>query len=184
MILETIVTTVSQEGTPHLAPMGIHVVGDLWEILPFRPSRTLENLLKTRCGVVNATDDVRIFAGCVVGKRDFPLLPARRVEGFRLEQALSHAELELVAFEDDPLRPRLSFRVVHQESHAPFLGFNRAQHAVIEGAILLSRRHLLPWNKIASEFARLQVLVEKTAGPREREAWGWLLEALHDHRTP
>ncbi len=178
MILETIVTTIDASGTPHVAPMGIHREGDFWEILPFKPSRTLSNLLETGLAVANATDDVRIFAGCIVGKRDWPLLPATKIRGFRLKEALSHAELKVVAFEDDPVRPQIRCRMVHQESHAPFLGFNRAQHAVIEGAILLSRRHLLPLEEIGSELTRLEVLIEKTAGPREREAWRWLSEAL------
>lgn len=180
MILEIIVTTIAPDGTPHIAPMGIHRHGETWDILPFKPSKTLENLLVTGHAVVNATDDVRIFAGCIVGKRSFPLVPASKIEGVRLRDALSHTELEVVEYQDDPLRPRLCCRPVHQEHHAPFLGFNRAQHAVIEGAILLSRRHLLRLEEILSEFERLEVLIEKTAGPREREAWQWLCEVLQE----
>lgn len=56
-------------------------------------------------------------------------------------------------------------------SHAPFLGFNRAQAAVVEAAILATRLGMLPREKIDTELAYLQIAVDKTAGPVEREAW-------------
>jgi len=66
--------------------------------------------------------------------------------------------------------------VVHQGFRREFLGFNRARHAVLEAAILATRTHLLPAGQIRDEFARLQVIVDKTAGPREREAMALLTE--------
>ena len=50
--------------------------------------------------------------------------------------------------------------------------------AVIEAAILVSRLHMLPRDKIEREMAYLQIAVSKTAGPREQEAWGWLTERV------
>jgi len=47
---------------------------------------------------------------------------------------------------------------------------------VLEAAILATRTHLLPAEQIREEFARLQVIVDKTAGPREREAMTLLAE--------
>ncbi|HLF95882.1 MAG TPA: DUF447 domain-containing protein, partial [Methylococcaceae bacterium] len=80
MIREVIVSTTDRAGQPHLAPMGVHEAGEgLLAILPFRPSTTLDNLLETGCAVVNRTDDVRVFAGCLTGRRDWPLAPATRV---------------------------------------------------------------------------------------------------------
>jgi uncharacterized protein len=51
-----------------------------------------------------------------------------------------------------------------------FLGLNRACHAVLEASILASRVRLLPAGEIVAELGRLQLLVDKTAGPREHEA--------------
>jgi hypothetical protein len=59
--------------------------------------------------------------------------------------------------------------------HAPFTGFNRAKGAVLELAILVSRLSMLPREKIEAEIAYLSIAIEKTAGPDEREAWGWLM---------
>src|SRR2546430_9636269 len=62
----------------------------------------------------------------------------------------------------------------HRGFRREFLGFNRARHAVLEAAILATRTHLLPAEQIRDELARLQVIVDKTAGPREREAMALL----------
>jgi hypothetical protein len=52
---------------------------------------------------------------------------------------------------------------------------------VIEAAILASRLHMLPREKIEHELACLQIRVEKTAGPREHEAWRLLVKKIEDH---
>lgn len=182
MILETIVTSRSPGGACHIAPMGVHVIEAGYSILPFRPSTTLDNLLASRCAVINLTDDVRIFAGCLTGRRAWPLLPADRISCDRLRDALTHVEVEVVAVEDDETRPRLVCRPVHEVQHGPFRGFNRAQFAVLEAAILVSRLGMLPPDKIDRELAYLQIGVDKTAGPREREAWGWLMDRITEYR--
>ena len=57
-----------------------------------------------------------------------------------------------------------------------FIGFNRARHAVLEAAIYATRLHLLPRAFIDSELARLQVIVDKTAGSHEIEAMALLTD--------
>lgn len=183
MILETVVTTVHADGSPHIAPMGIREEDDLVVLAPFRPSTTLGNLINTRSAVLNLTDDVRIIAGCLTGRRDWPTRPATRIQGHVLQQALAHRELEVERMEEDEVRPRFYCREVFNASHRPFRGFNRAQAAVLEGAILVSRLHMLPAEKVDTEVAYLSIAIDKTAGRREQEAWGWLLERIADYRT-
>ena len=183
MIYETVVTTLSKDGVLHIAPFGVLSEERGLSIAPFRPSATLENLEATGCAVINLTDDVRVIAGCLTGRRDWPVRPAKKIEGRVLESALAHKEVRVTATEPDPSRPRFRFEVVHEETHAPFKGFNRAQAAVVEAAILVSRLHLLPPEKIDSEIAYLTIAVDKTAGPREHEAWGWLMQAVADYKA-
>ena len=52
---------------------------------------------------------------------------------------------------------------------------------MVEAAILVSRLHMLPIEKIDAERAYLQIAIDKTAGPQEREAWQWLCEAVARH---
>ncbi len=182
-IFETVVTTQSPEGVAHVAPMGVRYQGGRVVLMPFKPSTTLANILATRHAVLNLITDTRVFAGCVTGRRAWPLLPAQKVAGQRLACALRHVELELVETRDDAQRPVLQLERVHEAEHAPFMGMNRAQAAVVEGAVLVSRLHMLTPEKIDAEMAYLQIAIDKTAGAGEHEAWGWLREAVAAHRA-
>jgi hypothetical protein len=183
MIFETIVTTQDESGRDHIAPMGIRHEGEFIVLSPFRPSATLEHVLREKCAVVNYTDDVRIFAGCLTGRWEWPTLRAGQLNCNRLTAALAHSEVVLERVEEDAQRPRLHCRELIRVTHAPFRGFNRAQAAVIEAAILVSRLHMLPREKIDAEIEYLSIALGKTAGPREREAWGWLLERVAQFRA-
>ena len=77
MILETIITTRDELSRDHIAPMGIREKDEFIVLSPFRPSATLEHVLREKCAVVNYTDDVRIFAGCLTGRYDWPTVPVR-----------------------------------------------------------------------------------------------------------
>lgn len=181
MIRESVVTTISAAGDVHIAPIGLIADGADWIIAPFHPSGTLDNLRAVPEAVANHVGDVRIIAGCLTGRRDWPIVPARYVRPPRLEAALTHEELQVIDVIDHSQRPRFRCRVAYREMHAPFLGFNRAQAAVIEAAILVSRLSMLPREKVEGEIAYLRIAVEKTAGPLEQEAWTWLMERIADH---
>jgi hypothetical protein len=182
VIFETVVTTLAPDGKPHVAPMGVRYRGDLVVLMPFRPSTTYDNIHASGCAVLNIVVDTRVFAGCVTGRREWPTRPAEQVAGVRLASALSHVELRLQEEVEDAQRPALHMKRVHEVAHAGFVGFNRAQAAVIEGAVLVSRLHMLPPQKIDAEMAYLRIAIDKTAGPEEHEAWGWLVEAVRRHR--
>jgi hypothetical protein len=180
-IRETIITTVSASGKVHIAPIGIIAEREAWIIAPFRPSVTLDNLAAVPFAVANYTDDVRIFAGCLTGRKDWPTVP---VEGFpapRLAAALAHSVLHVESIADDGIRPRHFCQVVQEETHAPFTGLNRAKAAVLELAILVSRLSMLPREKIEAEIVYLSIAIDKTAGQEEKEAWGWLMQKVTEH---
>jgi hypothetical protein len=183
MIRECIVITQSRAGVVHIAPLGLIEEGEHLVIAPFRPSLTLDNLRENPFAVANYTDDVLVFAGCLTARREWPTKPATKVPGAVLGQALAHAELQVVEVVEDEQRPRFRCTVVHEETHRPFHGFNRARAAVVEAAILVSRLHMLPPEKIEREVAYLQIAIDKTAGPRERQAWDWLMEKIAEHRS-
>jgi uncharacterized protein len=180
-IRETIITTADLNGKFHIAPIGIIAEKDGWIIAPFRPSVTLDNLAEVPFAVANYTDDVRIFAGCLTGRRQWPTVPLQGYPVPRLAAALAHSVLSVASIADDGVRPRHFCRVVEEEMHAPFTGFNRAKAAVVELAILVSRLKMLSREKIAAEIAYLDIAIGKTAGPAELEAWGWLMQRVGDH---
>jgi uncharacterized protein len=177
-ILETVVTTINPDGSVNCAAMGVEWGEQQIVIKPYRETRTLRNLRATEAAVVNLTDDILLFSQAALGDPRPPTLPALGVEGAVLEDACSWREVRVEAIDDREPRVRVSTMVVGGGVGRAFLGFNRASHAVLEASILASRARLLPADDIQAELARLQVLVDKTAGPREREAMDYVIKAL------
>ena len=92
-INEIILITECEDGTPHIAPFGIRERDGLILIAPFRPSTSLDTLLSGRRATVNATDDVRVFAGALTGRRNW--LVEDRVGALILQSTLSYQSLKL-----------------------------------------------------------------------------------------
>ncbi len=176
MILETIVTTLDATGTINFAPMGVEWGDENIVLKPFLETSTFRNVSTTGTAVVNLTDDAMLFAQGAISSPQFPSFPAEVVRGAVLEAACSWRELEVLTIDATPPRSRIEARVVHQGFRREFIGFNRARHAVLEAAILATRTHLLPAEQIRDEYARLQIIVDKTAGAREREAMDLLTQ--------
>jgi hypothetical protein len=184
MIIETIVTTVSADGTVNCAPMGVEwdaaVDDDSIVLKPFLETATYRNLMATRVAVVNLTDDVRVFARAAISNPQPPTVGAAVVQGVVLADCCSWRELEVRSIDSTPPRSRIETMVVHRDRRRDFIGFNRAAAAVLEVAIYATRLHILPRDFIESELARLQVIVDKTAGAREREAMELLAQFVRD----
>ena len=179
LILETIVTTRNADGAGwHLVPFGLIQEGELYVVAPFRPSPTIDNLERHPFLAASSPSDIRVLAGCVTGRRDWPTVPCDRIDGVRLASCYAHGEFEVVEVQGDEARPRFRCRLVHSASHRPFVGFNRAQAAVIEAAILSTRLGMLPAEKVRSEMEYLAIAIGKTAGPAEQEAWDWIMEKV------
>jgi uncharacterized protein len=179
VIVETIVTSKDASGVINFAPMGVEWGDDLIVLKPFLETSTFKNVSATRTAVINLTDDAMLFAQSAISSPQFPWVPATVVSGVVLEAACSWRELEVLTIDATPPRSRIEAAVAHRGVKREFIGFNRAKHAVLEAAILATRTHLLPADQIREEYARLQVLVDKTAGPREREAMKLLTEYVN-----
>ena len=178
MIVETVTTTINPDGTVNCAAMGVEWGDDALVIKPYRATRTLRNLERSGAAVVNLTDDILLFSRAALGDPHPPTRPATHIEGAVLDDACSWREVRVEAIDDGAERARVTTVVVAAGTGREFLGLNRARHAVLEASILASRAHLLPASEIAAELERLQVLVDKTAGPREREAMAYVTDHL------
>ena len=170
MIVETIVTTTAPDGDVNFAPMGVEWGEDSLVLKPFLETVTFRNLRATGTAVVNITDDVLLFARAAISSPRYAAVPAAVVAGVVLADACAWREVVVRSIDDTPPRSRVEADVVHRGTRREFVGFVRARHAVLEAAIYATRVHLLPGDFVASELARLQEIVNKTAGPREHEA--------------
>jgi hypothetical protein len=177
-IIETVVTTINPDGSVNCGAMGVEWGEQRIVIKPHGGTRTLRNLRATGAAVVNLTDDVHLFSQAALGDPHPPTRPAASVEGAVLDDACSWREVRVEAIDDSADRARVSTVVVYRGTGREFLGLNRARHAVLEASILASRARLLAAEDIRAELRRLQVLVDKTAGPRERDAMEYVMRHL------
>ena len=178
-IVETIVTTQDESGRVNFAPMGVEWGDEVVVLKPYQDTQTFRNLTITRQAVVNLTDRVDFFAVAAISDPEFPWHPARVVQGAVLDDACSWRELEVVDIDVREPRARVTGRVVYAGFRREFIGYNRAQAAIIEAAILATRVRFLPMDDILTEWKRLRVIVEKTGGPREHAAMDLLTEYVH-----
>jgi hypothetical protein len=176
MILETIITTIAEDGAVNCAPMGVEWGEDAIVLKPFLDTATYRNVLATGVAVVNLIDDVRVFARAAIANPTYPTIPAVVVRGAVLADCCSWREVQVRSMDSTPPRSRIETVVVHHGLRREFIGFNRARHAVLEAAIYATRLHLLPRPFVESELARLQVIVDKTAGVQELEAMALLTD--------
>ena len=169
-IVETVTTTINPDGTVNCAAMGVEWGDEIIVIKPFRSTRTLRNLRATGAAVVNLTDDILLFTQAALGDPHPPTRTTATIDGAVLADACSWREVTVETIDESGPRARVTTHVVGHGVGREFLGLNRARHAVLEASIIASRARLLPAAEIRAELERLQVLVDKTAGPREHEA--------------
>jgi hypothetical protein len=183
-LLEGIVTTLNEDGAPHIAPMGPIVDESFdWLLLrPFRTSTTFANLKRAGQGVLHVTDDVELLARAAVGRLEqMPqFVRATSFDGVFLIDACRWYAFRVESLDDRDERTKIVARVFDRGWLRDFFGFNRAKHAVVEAAILATRIALLDSEHIRSEFDRLEVLVEKTGGHQERRAFAFLRQYLSE----
>jgi hypothetical protein len=184
VIVETIVTTVGADGVVNCAPMGVEWGNDTIVLKPFLDTATYRNVVATRAAVVNLTDDCRVFARAAISNPAYATVPATVVPGVVLADACSWRELSVKTIDSGPPRSRIETTVVHRGTRREFVGFNRAAHAVLEAAIYATRVHMLPRAFLLGEVDRLQVIVDKTAGPNEFEAMNLLADYIRSSPEP
>jgi uncharacterized protein len=178
-IIETVTTTINPDRTVNCAAMGVEWGDETIVIKPYRPTRTLRNLRATGAAVVNLTDDILLFTEAALDDPHPPTRPTATVAGAVLADACSWREVTVEAIDESGPRAHVATRVVDHGSGREFLGFNRARHAVLEASIIASRARWLDAEEVRAELARLQVVVDKTAGPREHEAMELVRRHVH-----
>jgi uncharacterized protein len=177
-LLETVVTTTGSDGVVNCAAMGVRWGEEELVFWPFDSTRTLRNLRRHGEAVVHLTDDVLLFVQAALGHPRPAMRPASQVAGSVIQEASSWREVvvtEITPGAGGLPRSMVRARIVASGTGTqPPPGLCRARHAAVEASILASRLRWLGAEHVQGELARLQDLVDKTAGPRERAAMGYV----------
>lgn len=193
-------TTQSTDGDINIAPMGPIVTAAMTTLIlrPFTSSTTYKNLKANGVGVFHVTDDVLLIAAAAIGKIQTPdaepdaeldadsgtaTRPADHVRGVVLTGACRYYEIRVTHLDDSQQRTRIEAEVVASKSLRPFLGFNRAKHAVLEAAILATRLHLTGPKPVLEEYERLTIAVDKTGSKSELDAMARLWKFVKDYEA-
>ncbi len=173
-LIETVVTTTGSDGRVNCAAMGVRWGERELTFWPFDATRTSKNLRHRGEAVVHLTDDVLLFVQAALGDPEPAMRAASAIGGAVIEAANAWREVvvtEIAPSEDGLPRSRVRARVVAAGTGARQpLGLCRARHATVEASILASRLKWLGGEQVWGELHRLQELVDKTAGARERAA--------------
>ena len=180
MIVEGVVTTLSQTGELNIAPMGpiVDETMTTLQLRPFQTSTTYRNLKARPFGVFHIVDDVLLIAQAALDCLD-PIpatFDAQKITGKVLADCCRWYEFEVTDCDDSAIRTSLATKVVHVGRVRDVFGFNRAKHAVLEATILATRLHLVSPLEIRRQLAALAIPVEKTAGPREHTAFALVMD--------
>jgi hypothetical protein len=187
-LIETVVTTTGSDGVVNCAAMGVRWGEEELVFWPFDATRTLRNLRLRGEAVVHLTDDVLLFVQAALGHPHPAMRAARVIAGSVIEEASAWREVvvtEIAPSEDGMPRSRVRARVVGTGTGAGAgqpPGLCRARHAAVEASIVATRLRWLGGERVGAELARLQELVDKTAGPRERAAMAYVRRYVAERR--
>jgi hypothetical protein len=177
-LIETVVTTTGPDGVVNCAAMGVRWGEEELVFWPFEATRTLQNLRFRGEAVVHLTDDALLFVEAALGHPRPAMRAASVIAASVIEEASSWREVvvtEITPGDEVVARSRVRARVVATGTGTrQQLGLCRARHAAVEASILASRLRWLGSERVWTELARLQELVDKTAGPRERAAMAYV----------
>ncbi len=180
MIIEGVLTTENSDGSPHVAPLGPVVDEQLnnWILRPYQSSTTFQLLRHHERCVFHVVDDVLLIAKLVLGDcpKDLPFV--RHDGGWILQSACHWYRLRVQDWNIEQSRAEATAIREASGRLREFWGWNRAKHAVLEAAILLTRLELLDLDVIVAQWQALGSAVRKTAGEQEQLAWDLLTQRL------
>lgn len=175
-ISEVIITTMSKDGAPNAAPMGLHCKDGRLYLRLFN-SKTLDNIIETPVAVSNVGDDPVLFVRSAlsdIGHEEIEL-----IEGFPvLKGALAWIRFdckirkgeEISVVELSPVSGAIINRTVKP--------INRGFNAVIEASVDATRYVIFREKKYLERIGYYDKLVRKCGGAREKEAMQLLYELI------
>ncbi len=175
-ISEVIFTTISPEGMPNAAPMGLHRKGN-WLFARIYNSKTLDNILSKPAAAANIVNDPVLFvqsalsdidAGRFEYADDVPVL--KNASGWVIFECKCKKGENVSVVELSPIKGK-----INQLKLQPV---NRGFNAVIEALIHATRYVILKEQKYLERIEYYYAIVKKCGGAREKEAMRLLFELI------
>ncbi len=175
-ISEVIFTTISPDGIPNAAPMGLHNKDGRLFVRIYN-SKTLENILEKPIAAANIVDDPLLFVQSALSDvgperfefmEDFPVLkdaPGWILFNCKCKKGETSSVVEL-----SPIKGKINTRKLKP--------VNRGFNAVIEASIHATRYIVFKEQKYLDHIEYYNSIVKKCGGAREKEAMELLYELI------
>ena len=177
--INEVIATTEKEGRINAAPLGIIKDGDSLYVRLFSGTHTYENILAGGWFVANVTHDAWLMAETAledltpdyfVRREGLPVLSDAeawalfKCEPFPLDIIIAKVELEKGEF------LRCDFRAC-----------NRGANLVVEAAVAATRYMALRTDNYYEELMKMQRIINRCGGPREREAMDRLMDRVDNY---
>lgn len=173
-ITEVIITSISKDGVPNAAPMGVVAHGDIYFIRMFPNTTTLRNVEETGHLVANVTTDPMIYvisafenleAGYFTNEQDIAVPVIKNASAWVYCKCSVGEAVKL-----EPVTAKVVERDVPR--------FSRAFPAIIEATIVGTRLRFYKSDVGEKKIHEYESIVRKCGGPRELEAIAKLKQLL------
>jgi hypothetical protein len=178
--INEIIAITEKDGVPNAAPIGIIKDGEKLTIRLFSGTHTFENILDTGFFTANVTHDPMLFAEAALA--DLPEECFVRREGaLTLRDAESWALFKCDTYRLDIIIAEVKF-VKGEVLRKEFRACNRGVNLVVEAAIDATRYLALNTDCYMDDIRKLDRIIRRCGGPRERQAMDRLWDLLESHR--
>jgi len=177
--INEIIATTETRGRVNAAPLGIIREGDSLYVRLFLGSHTYENVLTRGWFVANVSHDSWLFAETAL--EDLPQEHFTRREGLPiLKDAEAWGLFKCEAFATDIIIANVEL-VRGEVLRKDFRAVNRGANLVVEAAVAATRYMALGTDSYFEDLMRMQRIINRCGGPREREAMDRLMERIDSY---
>lgn len=176
-ISEVIFTTLSPDGVPNAAPVGLYRKSGLFFIRIFR-SRTLDNILNKPIAAANIIDDPYLFVQSALS--DIEIEKFDFIEGFPyLKDSLGWIQFECNCKKKDHVSLVELIPIKSKILHRKIAPVNRGKNAVIEAAVHATRYCIQREQKYLEKIDYYNTIVQKCGSSRSKDAMKLLYELIN-----
>ena len=174
--INEVIATTEMSGRINAAPLGIVRDGDSLFVRLFLGTHTYENILAKGWFVANISHDAWLFAETAL--EDLPQEYFTRREDLPvLKDAEAWGLFKCEAFATDIIIAKVEL-VKGEVLRKDFRACNRGANLVIEAAVAATRYLALRTDSYFMELMKMQRIIDRCGGPREREAMDRLMERI------
>jgi hypothetical protein len=174
--INEVIATTETRGRINAAPLGIIKDGDSLYVRLFLGTHTYENILTRGWFVANITHDAWLFAETALD--DLPVEYFVRSEDLPvLKDAEAWGLFKCEAFASDIIIAKVEL-VKGMVLRRDFRACNRGANLVLEAAVAATRYMALRTDSYFDELLKMQRIINRCGGPREREAMERLMERI------